>query len=459
MKEGNKCLNNRKGNTMKGLFISVLFILLLNATGAIAAENTDWYTAFFASRDSSYRGGAAADVRVKLTLINKLNVFRKECPVVIPRIRMPLPDNYSEWITVVDPDLPPGDREENGAFLLSQLDDIDKDGIWDELFFQVDMKPREKKTVYIYIVQNMIDTSKHYTHAEIGMYGKHLMPWWESEHIGWKLWYADSCDMYGKRSAKLTANIMDTNHYGHDTPYEVGADIMWVRNTFGAGGMCLFEYPDNPDSLSRPRFSPFKGQGPVSDTRYAYDVVLNGPIRSMIRAHTMQWRTDKGAYELEQYYTSYRNKNYYTCKVRFLSFIPQVEGVQLGCGIRRLENESLQYQKGGIAITGTDNLRSYLTPNEGDPDLKGGIEQFLGIGLVVKDMYKPKFHHTKIMGENYAFIMPLTDDLSYEFLAAGAWSEGAVVSSEKEFKKYIIATAREYNNPLILDSLTVEHKK
>ena len=61
----------------------------------------------------------------------------------------------------------------------------------------------------------MIDQSKHYTHAEIGMYGKHLMPWWESEHIGWKLWYADSCDMYGKREAKLVANIMDTNHYGH----------------------------------------------------------------------------------------------------------------------------------------------------------------------------------------------------------------------------------------------------
>lgn len=371
---------------------------------------------------------------------------------------MPIPDHYSEWITVVDPDLPPGDREENGAFLLSQLDDIDKDGVWDELFFQVDMKPREKKIIYIYIVRNMIDQSKHFTHAEVGMYGKHLMPWWESEHIGWKLWYADSCDMYGKRSAKLTANVMDTNHYGHNTPYDVGADIMWVRSTFGAGGMCLLEFPDYPDSLSRPRFSPYKGEGSYRDTRYAYDVVVNGPIRSMIRAHTMQWRTGNGAYELEQYYTSYRNKNYYTCQVRFLSFIPRVEGVQFGCGIRRLENENLQYQKGGIAITGTNDLRSYITPNEGDPDLKAG-EQFLGIGLVVKKKYKPKYHYTKSMGENYMFKIPLTDDLSYEFLAAGAWSEGAVLSSEDEFRDYVIETANEYNNPLLLDSLTIERKE
>jgi len=161
---------------------------------------------------------------------------------------------------------------------------------------------------------------------------------------------------------------------------------------------------------------------------------------------------------MEQFYTSNRNKNYYTCKVRFLSFMQQGEGVQFGCGIRRLENESLQYHKGGIAITGTDDLGSYLTPNEGDPGLKEGVEEFLGIGLVEKDMYKPKFHFTESMGENYAFIMPLTDDLSYEFLAAGAWSEGAVLASEKEFEKYVIDTAREYNNPLVIDSLIVEHK-
>jgi len=442
---------------MRLLVVAVSGIVLAFTLGSQAfAENPDWYNAGFSSQDSTYRGEAAANARIMVTLVNTLKIARKDCPVIIPRVRMPLPNQYSEWVTVVDPDATPSYRERNGAYILSQLDDLDKDGIWDELFFQVDLKPREKKTVYIYIVRNMIDQSKHYTHAEVGMYGKHLMPWWESEHIGWKLWYADSCDMYGKRDAKLVANVMDTNHYGHDTPYSVGSDIMWVRKTFGAGGICLFEYPSNPDSLSKPRFSPSQGLGPFYDTRYAYDVVLNGPIRSMIRAHTMQWRTGKGTYELEQFYTAYRNQNYYTCSVRFIKFMPEEEGVQFGCGIRRMEGETLRYQKGGVAISGTKDLRSYITPNEGDPDLREDREPFLGIALVVKDSYKPKFHHTKSFGENYSFRMPVTDDLTYEFLGAAGWSEGLIMSSPEEFKEYVLKTALEYNNPPVIENMTVE---
>ena len=444
---------------MKHAIIAASLLFLFFSSNARPADNTSWYNASFGSQDVAYRGEASALFRVKVTLVNTLDMPRKECPVAIPRIRMPLPDHYPEWITVVDPDLPPQKGEVNGSYLLSQLDDLDKDGIWDELFFMVDMKPKEKKIVYIYIGRNMIDQSRHYTHAEIGMYGKHVMPWWETEHIGWKLWYPDSADMYGKREAKLTANIMLTNHYGHDTPYSVGADIMWVRKTFGAGGMCLFEFPSVPDSLSRPRFSPYAGKGPFSDTRYAYDVVLNGPVRSMIRAHTMNWRTGKGTYELEQYYTSYRNKNYYTCAVRFLSFLPDSLGVQFGCGIQRVSNERLFYQNGGTVVSGTNDLSAYLTPIPGDPGLKAGVEPFLGLALVVKDTYKPQFFLSKSMGENYTFRMPLTGDLSYEFLCAGGWSEGAVLSSAKEFKEYIVKAAQEYNNPAIVETLAAEQKK
>ncbi len=445
---------------MKHAVATITFALLaLMNAATVTAETSDWYTAGFSSRDDAYRGGAVADVRIRVTLVNTLDIERNNCPVIIPRARMPLANQYPEWVTVVDPDAAPRDNELNGSFMLSQLDDLDKDGIWDELFFQVDLKPRETKTVFIYIVRNMIDQSKHYTHAEIGMYGKHLMPWWESGHIGWKLWYPDSCDMYGKREDKLVANVMNTNHYGHDTPYSVGADIMWVRRTFGSGGICLFEHPANPDSLSKPRFSPYEGQGPYYDTRYAYDVVLNGPIRSMIRAHTMQWRTGMGTYEVEQFYTAYRNQNYYTCLVRFIKFMPEEPGVRFGCGIRRMEGETLQYRQDGIAIYGTKDLRSYLTPNEGDPDLREDIEPFLGIAMIVKDKYKPAFHHTMSMGENYAFIIPVTDDLTFEFLGAGGWSEGQVMSGAEEFREYVLTTAREYNNPVVVESLTVERSE
>ena len=442
---------------MKWSMAAIVSIILFTlAVSPAFADNTDWYIAYFGSEDIAYRGEAKPLQRVKVTLKNTLDFDRTECPVEIPRTLMPLSNNYPEWITVVDPDKPSRAREENGAYVLSQLDDIDKDGVWDELFFMVDAKAGETKTVYIYIGRNMYDQVKHRTHAEIGMYGKHVMPWWESEHIGWKLWYPDSADMYGKREAKLVANVMDTNQYGHDTPYSVGSDIMWVRSTFGAGGICLFEHPAIPDSLSRPRFSPYSGKGPFENTRYAYDVVVNGPARSIIRAHTMNWRTGSGIYEMEQYFTSYMNKSYYTCKTGFLEFFPERRDVAFGAGIRRLENESLYYRDDGIVITGTNDLRSYITPNEGDPDLKAGVDEFLGIALVVRDSYYPEFLHTKAFGENYTFRIPATENLRFEFMAFGGWSEGQVNSSAEVFKDYVIKTAREYNNPLIVESLTVE---
>lgn len=441
---------------MKLFAIGVALFLLSAFASGVSADTAAWYNAKFGSQDAAYRGDAAALQRVRVTLINPLNAPRTGCPVVIQRLRMPLPDQYPEWITVVDPGLPPREGEVNGSYIVSQLDDLDKDGVWDELFFMVDMKPRERKDVYIYIGRNMIDQSKHYTQAAIGMYGKHVMPWWESEQMGWKLWYPDSADMYGRRATKLMANTMMVNHYGHDTPYEVGADIMWVRRTFGAGGMCLFEFPSLADSLSRPRFSPYAGKGPFSDTRYAYDVIVNGPVRSTVRAHTMNWRTGKGTYEMEQLFTAYRGKNHYTCTVRFLSFMPDSLGVRFGCGIQRLAKESMSYQKGGVAISVTNDLLGYMTPNPGDPGPKAGVEPYLGLALVVKDAYKPEFFHSKSMGENYTFRMPLTGDLTYEYLCAGAWSEGATLSTAKEFREYVIRTAEEYNNPVVVDTLMVE---
>ncbi|MHB9028674.1 MAG: DUF4861 family protein [Candidatus Latescibacterota bacterium] len=438
--------------------VSLLFMLLFTGN-AFPADPDAWYDAAFESQDSAYRGKATAVYRVRINLVNTLNIPRKDCPIVIPRVRMPFPDHYPEWITVVDPGLPPQKGEVNGSYLLSQLDDLDKDGIWDELFFQADLKPREKKTVYIYIGRNMIDQSKHYVHAEIGMYGKHMMPWWETESIGWKFWYPDSADMYGKRNVRMMANIMLSNHYGHDTPYEVGADIMWVRRSFGAGGMCLFEFPSIADSLSRPRFSPHMGKGPFEDTRYAYDTILNGPIRAMVRARTLHWRTENGTYEYDQYQTTYRNKNYYTSRIQFTKFIPDSTGVEFGCGLQRVSKENVFYQKDGVVITATNDLAAYLTPRPGDPGLKKDVEQFLGLGMVVKDSYKPRFMLSKTFGENYMFRMPLTGDLSYEYLAAGAWSEGPVLTSAKEFREFVLQTAQEYNNPVIVESVVAEQKK
>jgi hypothetical protein len=113
----------------------------------------------------------------------------------------------------------------------------------------------------------------------------------------------------------------------------MGNDIMTVANTLGGGGLVLFEYPAKPDSVSRPRFTPAKKSfgsnspynvGQLTDTRYSFDVIVNGPLRSMIKAKTFNWFTGKGFYELEQTYTAYARKSYATVQVEDSRFQPIV---------------------------------------------------------------------------------------------------------------------------------------
>ncbi len=134
------------------------------------------------------------------------------------------------------------------------MDDLDKDGIWDELFFQTDIKANSEKKIYIYLGENIRGWNKHFTHANIGSYARHLMPFWESENVGWIIWFANSVDVYAKREPLLMSNhlYMDNlDGYGVSAVnHDWGSDIQSVAGSFGGGAICLFENPQQPDVAS-----------------------------------------------------------------------------------------------------------------------------------------------------------------------------------------------------------------
>jgi len=440
-------------------FLSLLCVCALICGGAVSAREDGWYT----------EGDFAPIVRIRVNVTNTLNFSRTDCPVIITRCMMPVPDINGNMITVVDPSLPAVveitqeeknlfrshafQAETNGHNLPYQLDDLDKDGVWDELLFMIDIAARETRTLYLYIGFNGRGPYSHETHAVVGNYLRRFVPFWESKKMLWKLYFPTDVDLMGKRNPLLVGyESVTTNRSDYSMPREQGSDIMDVGSTFGAGGICLFEEPAFPDSVSRPRFSPYSGSGQLTDTRYAFDVVVNGPLRSMIRVHTMNWRTGKGEYELEQLYTAYKNKYYYTCKVHYLRFFPEWEGVGFGCGVRKIMNEDesgnlgMMVEGGALVTPGTDIISG---------DQKIGFE---ALALVVKDIYKPTYQFIKGFGGNHTFRIPVTDDLTYEYLVAAAWNEGMEHTDAREFRYYVLKEAQEYNNQLVLGELIVESK-
>jgi len=445
----------------KNSCLILLFAFLYIVPGY--SQTGDWYT----------EGNFEPKKRVKITIANTLDIECKNCPITVSRESLPVQNIPEREITVVDPSLPSNPeptaeqlgkmsgyllrKETGGHYLEYQMDDLDKDGVWDELFFMTDLKPRETKTIYAYIGVSERGLYPHKTHAGIGYYGRHIVPFWESEYIGWKLWFPTDADLHGKRAPMLIAYIeYSTNLSGYYMPREYGTDMMTVANTFGSGGIGLFENPYKPDSLSRPRYSPMSGKGPFLDTRYSFDVVVNGPLRSMIKVKTMNWNTGIGEYEAEQLYTAYAFKSYSTCKVTYPVFHPAEPATTFACGIRKIMNEESSYHQGGLAISHGQKVVLRI-PDEDIGD-KGLTVDYEGIAMAVKDSYKPQFIDIKEFGGNYAFKMPVTPDKSFEYMIAAGWSEGSVNRTKEEFQGYMLTEYRKYNNPAGIRVGTLEEK-
>jgi hypothetical protein len=421
--------------------------------------------------------------RIKISLKNNLDFDRENCPLIITRKNFPLPDLHEMMVTVVDPELHsfegPSDEllrkqgghqmraEINGHAIFHQMDDLDKDGIWDELFFQTDIKANSSKTIYVYLGENIRGWNKHYTHANIGSYARHQMPFWESENVGWKIWFANCVDVYAKRKPVLMSNhlYMDNlDGYGVSLiNHEWGSDIQSVAASFVGGGICLFEYPDRPDVVSMPRFTPAKEKlakkslwnaGQISDTRYAYEVVVNGPVRSIIKIKGMNWNSGNGFYEYEQFYTVYAKQSYCTSKVTFTAFKPEISGVLPGCGFRKKPQEDHFIQQGGMIISsGPEGIRD----PENIDDREEHQVDFIGSALVVKDLYQPEYQFIESNKGNHAFrVTPVNN--SYEYMLSSAWSEGAVYTNKEDFTEYISKTEKEYNNPLGVQIEDVQEK-
>jgi hypothetical protein len=87
------------------------------------------------------------------------------------------------------------------------------------------------------------------------------------------------------------------------------------------------------------------------------------------------------------------------------------------------------------------------------------IVPWQGIGLIMKESYKPVYTPIKSYGGNHVFRIKDTPDHSYEYLVLGGWSFGESVNSEESFIRYAREEAQKYNNPPVITILGYETKQ
>ena len=72
----------------------------------------------------------------------------------------------------------------------------------------------------------------------------------------------------------------------------------------------------------------------------------------------------------------------------------------------------------------------------------------MGSALIVPGAFRPEYQFVNDYLGNHTFRVTPRADGTYEYLIAGAWSEGAVLKTWDTFQQYVVQTALEYESPL-----------
>ncbi len=245
-----------------------------------------------------------------ITLVNNYEFKRVDEPIIISKIQL------GELIGEIPDAKIPVLKDESGKILASQVDDLDKDGQWDELFFVTEFEPHDSCDILIefvdtseipdYIIRTNIrfakvpeETGNEYieltgatrlksTETEISSKEFQMEgPAWENDKVGFRNYFdaRNGIDIFGKRVPEMALDNVGISKSYHEMQ-EWGMDILKVGNSLGAGALALFEN----GTLYR--------LGASSEGKY--ELVTEGPLRSIFKLYFKDWQIGDNKYDLIQ---------------------------------------------------------------------------------------------------------------------------------------------------------------
>ncbi|RMG55594.1 MAG: DUF4861 domain-containing protein [Bacteroidetes bacterium] len=192
----------------------------------------------------------------------------------------------------------------DGAFLPSQLDDLDGDGAWDELAFQVDLPVGELAlSVVTEAPASVTFPVKTDIHLGVSAERNHIYeevaqadrapentpqvkppfyqmegPAWENDVIAFRSYFdrRNGKDIFGKLVPDLVADTLGIRGNYHAMDPSWGMDVLKVGNSLGAGALALMVN----DSLIR-----------LGETRtHSFRKLVEGPVRSIMELMYAGWQ-------------------------------------------------------------------------------------------------------------------------------------------------------------------------
>ncbi len=237
-----------------------------------------------------------------ISLTNTANYALTDKPVTIFRSDLPnIPKG--KWYPLL--------IGQSGDTIAAQLDDLNGDHQWDELFFVTNLAANEKTTLQLTWMETEIPFEKKtsvrfgvratreskvvpetesvfYPDQLPGVIGyQHYQtdgPTWENDKVGFRLYLdgRNSIDVFGKKVSYMTpenVGIGDSGvtEYNYAGMLDWGTDILGVGNSVGIGGISF----KIGDSLARLGVTEKDTLNNVDSTRF--QIITEGPVRSEIK--------------------------------------------------------------------------------------------------------------------------------------------------------------------------------
>ncbi len=361
-------------------------------------------------------------------------------------------------------------KNSNGQPLVAQYDDLNKDGIWDELVFLQNFKANESVTLTLSIadasaavkavVRSHARQKRKFTDDSFGNdlandsipagqlgadFTKVALPpfltegpAWENDKVGFRIYFdvRNGKDIWGKTTSKMMMDEvgLDTaNNYHKQSSW--GMDILKVGTSLGAGSLAMqLPLKNGKDTLVR--------LGNVNMGKVVYEKIADGPVRAIIRLHYPEWKVleDLVPVDLTEEISIWGGQYFYESKI---SVAHAPANARLVTGIVNLHSK-----KSFKTTSGTNKiLYSFNKQSENQDEL--------GLGIIISNQYFSNYFNTPNDGTDvkntYALSMHGTALKPVAFRFYSGWGKtDARFLSAAGFGDFLKSQSIEMASPILI---------
>lgn len=396
-----------------------------------------------------------------LELKNDLLVNRKDAPVVLSRA------DVKKLTGEIPVDKVPVVLGVNGKYIPSQVDDLDRDGEWDELVFVSDFTSNEVKNIKIELIEtNKVPNFAMRTNVRLGLGTKEkgykgidyaISPEkytgvpvmyqaesisWETDKMAFRNYFdcRNAKDLFGKLVPEMVMDKLATKTSGsYHILSEWGMDVLHVGPSLGAGGLAML----HQDSLYRLG----------STDKFEFQVISRGPVRSVFDMKFEGWRVDGKKLKARERITVWAGKYWFQSDVT----INGIEGrEELAIGIVT----SYLKENKPFTFKANDEFTGVATH-----DKQSMNDDFLGMGILLKTGEKNRIGDAPLLpmeiikgsrwnqpvGETHFVTQNIENDKVATHYFFAVWElENAKWANQEDFENLLKEQAEELSSPIVV---------